>query len=95
MHSCNKITVYGNGKRISGFIGINTLIKKINFFLENDIKGIYNTSEYNLSYKDLASNLISKYGDQKSSISYIDSGVSSKVIINNEKLKKAEQKHGL
>ena len=91
----NNITVYGNGNRISGFIGINTLIKKINFFLENDIKGIYNTSEYNLSYKDLASNLISKYGDQKSSISYIDSGVSSKVIINNEKLKKAEQKHGL
>ena len=81
----NKITVYGNGNRISGFIEINTLIKKINFFLENDIKGIYNTSEYNLSYKDLASNLISKYGNQKSSISYIDRGVSSKVIINNEK----------
>ena len=91
----NKITLYGNGNRISGFIGIKTLIKKINFFLENDIKGIYNTSEYNLSYKDLASNLISKYGDQKSSISYIDSGVSSKVIINNEKLKKAELKYVL
>ena len=54
----NKITLYGNGNRISGFIGIKTLIKKINFFLDNDIKGIYNTSEYNLSYKDLASTIL-------------------------------------
>ena len=43
----NIITVHGKGRRISGFISVNVLLKKINFFLESDLKGIYNTSEYN------------------------------------------------
>jgi len=57
----NNITVYGNGRRVSSFISINNLIQKVNLFIENNERGIFNTSEYNLSYKDLALNLIAEY----------------------------------
>jgi 2-alkyl-3-oxoalkanoate reductase len=84
----NNITVYGNGRSVSSFISINNLIQKVNLFIENNERGIFNTSEFNLSYKDLALNLISKYGDNSSSMSFKDAGLSSQTIVNNNKLKK-------
>ena len=82
----NNITVYGNGRRVSGFISINNLVEKVNLFIKNDVIGIFNTSEFNLSYKDLALNIIAKYGDKNSSMSFKDKGVSSQTIINDNKL---------
>ena len=84
----NNITVYGNGRRVSGFISINNLVQTVNLFIEIDESGIFNTSEYNLSYKDLALNLIGEYGDESSSMSFKDAGLSAQTIINNNKLKK-------
>ena len=84
----NNITVYGNGRRVSGFISINYLVEKVNLFIKNDVIGIFNTSEFNLSYKDLALNIIAKYGDKNSSVSFKDIGVSSQTIINVNKLSK-------
>jgi nucleoside-diphosphate-sugar epimerase len=84
----NTITVYGNCKRVSNFIDIDMLVNKILFFLGNDNSGIFNIGGNNLSYKDLASTIIEKYGNNKSIIKCIDKGVSSRVLINTDKYNK-------
>ena len=91
----NNITVYGNGERISSFISVQNLIQKVDLFIMNEESGIYNTSEYNLSYKDIALSLISQYGNKSSSMSFKDIGLSSKTLVNTDKLKKIELKYGM
>lgn len=86
----NCITVYGNGKRISNFIEVNKVVEKVNFFIENNIKGIFNIGDKNISYKSLAINIIKEYGNDKSIIKCVDKGVSSKCFINCNKLKEME-----
>lgn len=95
LHETNMITVYGSGRRVSGFISIDILIQKVVFFLKNDLLGVYNVSEKNLSYHDLALQLIDKYGDDKSQVKLIKNGLASKCLINTNKLKQMELKYGM
>lgn len=95
LREANIITVFGNGRRVSNFINIETLIKKIVFFIENDIVGIFNIGENNLSYKDLALQIIRQYGNEKSKLKLVKHGISSKSLINTDKLKEMELKHGM
>lgn len=54
----NTITVFGNGERQSNFINVNKLMNFVNYFIENDIHGIYNVGDESLSYLQLAEKII-------------------------------------
>lgn len=95
LQETNVITVFGNGKRVSNFIHIEILIKKIRFFVEKDIVGIFNIGEINLSYQDLASQIIIQYGNQTSQIKLVENGISSRFILNTDKLKRMELTYGM
>lgn len=82
----NIISVYGNGRRVSGFIHIESLIKKVIFCINKELYGIYNLSDENLSYKELALQIIKEYGNKESKIELVNKGVSAKVLINNKKI---------
>lgn len=85
--SKNQITVWSNGERVSNFIQIDKVIDAIHFFITHkDNAGIYNLGGKNLSYKDLALELISAYGNEKSEIILIDKGIKSKCFINTKKI---------
>lgn len=85
----NTISVYGNGRRISAFIHIDSLIDKIIFFSNRkDLNGIFNLSDENLSYLELAQRIIKKHGNKKSKIELVNKGVSAEVCINIDKMKK-------
>ena len=86
----NTITVYGDCRRVSNFITIDMLIRSILFFIKNDMYGIFNIGDKNLSYKDLALSIIEKHGNSQSTIKCVDKGVSSRAFINVNKLKKLE-----
>jgi len=82
----NTITVYGNGERISNFINVGKLVKEIEFILQEDITGIYNVGDQNISYLELAQELINQYGDQNSTIKKEPHGIKEKFILDVSKL---------
>ncbi len=82
----NKITVYGNGERSSCFISVLKLCEIINFFLQKNLTGIYNTGEFNITYYDLAKKIINKYGNENSEIIKEEKGSKSKFRMDFSKL---------
>ena len=64
----NTITVFGNGERESNFIEIKKLAEIVEFFIKNEVSGIYNIGGNNLSYYDLAKTTIEQYGNKESRI---------------------------
>lgn len=86
----NQISVFGNGRRISNFIDIDILLQKIIFFITHNKTGIFNIGDKNLSYKDIAFDIINKYGNTKSAIILLEQGVSAQCLINCDKLKEIE-----
>jgi len=86
----NTITVFGMGQRVSNFIEINKLLKKVELFLEGDNPGIYNVGGENISYADLACRLIDKYGDSHSRIIKCDKGSTAKFNLDTGKLSKVK-----
>lgn len=84
----NTITVFGNGERQSDFICVDKLINFVNYFIENDIHGIYNVGDESLSYLNLAEKIISEYGDEKSLIKKIPQGIKPKFQLDKSKLVK-------
>mgnify|MGYP000864596598 FL=1 len=89
----NTINVYGMGRRVSGFIHIDSLVSKIKFCIKKKLDGIFNIGDENLSYKQLAKKIIIKYGNINSQIKFLDKGVNSKTFINFKKLKRMEKKN--
>lgn len=84
----NKITVLGDGKRVSNFIKIEKLCNYINEFVNSkNITGIFNIGDRNLNYKELASEIIKEYGNQNSSIKIKKEGIQSKFILDLNKLR--------
>ncbi len=90
LNQTNKITVYGDGKRVSNFIHKDILINKVLFFIYNDNHGIFNIGDKNLSYKKFAQNIINKFGNKNSKILFNPNGLQSRVFINIEKLNNLE-----
>jgi nucleoside-diphosphate-sugar epimerase len=83
----NTITLWGNGERTSNFISIEHLILQIDRILNNDsIQGTFNFGQKNISYKELAEQIINRYGNAESKILMLDKGVKSKVVIDCSKL---------
>jgi UDP-glucose 4-epimerase len=91
----NSITVFGEGRRVGNFIEINSLIEKLIYCIENTLPGIFNIGDKNLSYYDLAQDIIDKHGNLKSTIKLVDKGVASKTYINCEKFKNKRTKYGM
>lgn len=82
----NKVSVWGNGERISNFIHISKLLDIIKLFVDKKNPGVYNVGEYNISYKDLAQIIIDEFGDKSSKIILVPKGNKSKFNLNLEKL---------
>ena len=64
----NTITVYGNGERQSCFIEIDKLVETVDYFVQNKVDGVYNVGDENISYFDLAENMIEQFGNSESTI---------------------------
>jgi nucleoside-diphosphate-sugar epimerase len=86
LQESNKITVYGNGERTSNFIEISKLTKELQFFLENDVNGVYNVGDQNIPYVELAQTLIEQHGDNNSVINKKSQGNKEKFILDMSKL---------
>ncbi len=95
LEETNMVTVFGNGRRVSNFIDINTLLERIIFFIKHNQSGIFNIGDKHFSYKDIALDVIKKYGDNSSKINIIDTGISSQCLINSDKFKKIKDSYEL
>lgn len=85
----NTITLWGNGERTSNFISIEYLLQQIDRILGSDtISGTFNFGQVNITYKELAKQIVDHYGNAESEILMVDKGVKSKVIIDCSKLEK-------
>jgi nucleoside-diphosphate-sugar epimerase len=83
----NTITLWGNGERSSNFISVEYLLSQIDHILvEFGIKGTFNIGQKNMTYLELANQIVEVYGNEKSRIVLIDKGVKSKVYIDCNKL---------
>lgn len=82
----NTITVYGNGERESCFIEINRLSEIIDLFINKKPTGIYNVGDYNISYNQLAQNIIKDFGNKDSVIIKEQNGNKGKFNLNFSKL---------
>jgi nucleoside-diphosphate-sugar epimerase len=83
----NTITLWGNGERCSNFISIDYLLSQIDDILVKDgIKGTFNMGQKNMSYLELANQIVQVYGNEESRIILVDKGVKSKVYIDCSKL---------
>lgn len=83
----NTITVYGEGERISNFVSIPYLIKKMDQLIySNDVEGTFNLGEKNISYYQLAETIIRQFGNDSSEIILKTNGLRSKVMIDSSKI---------
>lgn len=64
----NSITLYGDGKRASCFMHVDTLVGIVSKFLNKKIAGVYNIGDKNVTYLELAKTIIKSYGNKKSRI---------------------------
>jgi len=82
----NIITVYGNGERQSCFIEIEKLVETVDYFLENNVDGVYNVGDENISYFSLAEKVIAQFGNNKSNIIQKSRGSKEKFNLDFSKL---------
>lgn len=85
----NKITVWGNGERISSFISIEYLVSVIKAIIGIDnLEGTYNIGEKTISYLQLAKDIINKHGKFDSEIVLSDKGQKCKIYLDTTKINK-------
>lgn len=83
----NEVSVYGDGERISNFIHVNEVCKIVQRILDDpDISGIYNIGGRNISYLQLAEQLVSIYGNDSTKIIKIPEGPRMQFILDTEKI---------
>lgn len=86
----NKVSVWGNGERISAFITIEYLINTIkSIILKDGIEGTFNIGEKNMSYYQLAKDIIHEFGNSESEILLIDKGKRTRNYIDFTKINQA------
>jgi nucleoside-diphosphate-sugar epimerase len=87
LNKTNKITVWGNGERISSFVSIDYLMYVIRILVDkNNIEGTFNIGEKNMSYLQLAKDIIELHGNNESEIILIEKGVRSKNYLDFNKI---------
>lgn len=86
----NKISVWGNGERISAFISIEYLINTIkSIIFKEGLEGTFNIGEKNMSYHQLAKDIIREFGNSESEIILMDKGKKSRNYIDFTKINQA------
>jgi nucleoside-diphosphate-sugar epimerase len=86
----NRISVFGDGERVSCFISIEKLLKKVDLFIKKDVNGIFNICDEHFSYYELAQRIVMKYGNKESRIIKVSGGSRSKFYLNTKKADKIE-----
>lgn len=87
LRSSNKITVWGNGERMSSFISIEYLISVIKTIIVKNVnEGTYNIGEKTISYLELAKDIIKQHGKLDSEIVLLNKGPKSKMYIDTTKI---------
>ena len=81
-----KISVWGNGERVSNFVSIDEVIRAIKYFIDYPSTGAFNVGGENLSYYQLAAKVIKMNNQEGIDIIRVNKGVASKVYINSDKL---------
>jgi nucleoside-diphosphate-sugar epimerase len=82
----NTISVYGNGERISNFIKVEKFAGIVKKIINEDIYGVYNVGDENMSYYHLAETIIKKHGNEHSQIKKINKGSKAKFFLCTKKL---------
>ena len=83
----NKISVRGNGERVSNFVTVDYFLQTMNKIIRHSLpSGTYNLGEKNCSYLSLAESIIEKYGNPDSRSELEAEGVKAKVYIDSSKL---------
>ena len=74
--------------RKSCFIRIDKLLESVDYFVQNKVDGVYNVGYENLSYIDLAENIVKKFGNKDSTIIKKAHGNKNKFNLDISKLQK-------
>ena len=83
----NEVSVYGDGERTSNFIHVSEVCKIVQKIIDDpDISGIYNVGDKNISYLQLAEQLVSIYGNDSTKIIKIPEGPRMQFILDTEKI---------
>lgn len=78
----NSITVFGKGIRESNFMSLEYLLICIREIIQNEnVTGLFNIGEENISYLELAKRIISNHGNKESKIIIKEQGITSKINI--------------
>ncbi|MBD3271940.1 MAG: NAD-dependent epimerase/dehydratase family protein [Elusimicrobia bacterium] len=93
LHHNNTITVFGNGKRNINFIHIRKLVNVVNQFIKNDLKGIYNVGDEQLTLLTLAEKLIKRHGNKASKIITKENGSRIDTILDDSKFRAIINSH--
>ena len=81
-----KISVWGNGERVSNFVFIDDVLTTIEHFINFPSPGIFNVGGKNLNYLELAELVTKMHNKAGVKILKVDKGVKAKVYINSDKL---------
>ncbi|WP_026915711.1 NAD-dependent epimerase/dehydratase family protein [Christiangramia portivictoriae] len=84
----NTITIFGNGERMIPQVSISYLVEKVSFIIQNKPVGIKNLVEENILLQDYAKRLVDKFGNEKSTLIFVEKGNRQKFqveSINHEK----------
>lgn len=87
LHRHNRITVFGNGRRVSSFISVERLSEILSLFLKRDLCGIFNIGEENISYLELAKRLVKQEGNRDSKIIRKPSGSRARFYLDTRKIR--------
>ena len=94
LEETNIISIWGNGERILNLISLDYLYQIIDFFIEKQQLAIFNNDIFNvvekqISMKDLAQEIVQKYGNNNSKVSFIEKMATnaSKFFLDGTKMK--------
>ena len=89
LEKSNRITVWGNGERVSNFMSVDFLLGTIDRILvSRNIEGTFNVGEENITYLQLAEKIIKEAGNTTAQIIRENKGVRAKVEIDCTKIEK-------
>jgi len=81
----NRVTIFGDGERVSNFIYLDRFIEYLEFCIKESISGVFNIGENNYSYTEFAEMVAQKLNLDSPEKNFDPRGVRSKTYINTEK----------